>query len=233
MIHPTPLTMWRWLVYGLYKDHGKNAEDYDVGCSCIWKDFELGLLDIGYSKGGITKRKRWNETYISEKEVEKFNENVKIIKKKKKDFVALFRFGNKEKSTSNKVGDFCLIAGTFRFQRGILKKVNIYYRTTEGVTKFLADLILLRDFFKIYLTSVNIEEIEVGFWFTKIYTRYFHVITYYRVCRQVWGKEVNHPCGIGNWARELIVSVKNGKRDFKFCAAKRLAKSFKENYDET
>jgi hypothetical protein len=226
----TPLEMWKRLVYYLYRTWGNNAEDYDVRASCCWDDFNLELPEIGYSRRGITKRKRWYDIYISGDEVEKFNKNVKIIKNKKKDFVALFRFGNKEKITSNKVGDFCLIAGTFRFQKGVLKKVNIYYRTTEGITKFLADLILLRDFFTVCLTSINMKGVEVEFWFTKIYTRYFHIITFYRVCRKLWNEDVTEK--LGKWAIDLLKNVKSGKREFKFCAAKRLAKSFRENCDE-
>lgn len=223
--------MWRLIAYWLFKS-SSNPEAYDISYSCVWEDFELGLDEIGYKKGGFAKSKRWFDIYISWEEVEKFNRSIKIITGKKKDFVALFRFGNKEKKTSNKVGDFCLIAATFRFQRGALKKVNIYYRTTEGITKFLADLILLKGFFKHYLTSVDMKGIEVEFFFTKIYTRYFHVITFFRVCSQVWKEDVREKLK-AKWARDLIESVINEKRDFKFCAAKRLARSFKENYGET
>ncbi len=224
-----PVAMWRLNAIWLYKN-GINPELYDLTYSCIWEDFELELLDIGYRRGGVAKRKRWLDIYISSDEVEKFNRNVKIIKEKKKDFVALFRFGNKEKKTSNKVGDFCLIAGVFRFQKGALKKINIFYRTTEGITKFLADLILLRDFFKLYLTSIDVKGVEVEFFFSKVYTRYFHLITFYRVCKQLWNEDVTEK--LGKWAEDLLKNVKSGKREFKFCAAKRLAKSFKENCDE-
>lgn len=225
----TPLNMWRLLVYWLFKI-GKNPEVYDITYSCIWNDFNLDLSDIGYREGGSSKLKRWYEIYISRDEVEKFYKNVKIIKEKKKDFVALFKFGNKEKHTTNKVGDFCLIAATFRFQRGILKKVNIYYRTTEGVTKFLADLILLKGFFKHYLDFIDMKEIEVEFFFAKVYTRYFHILTFQRVCKLVWNEDVAKK--LGKWAKEMMDDVKSGKRQFKFCAAKRLAKSFMEGCNE-
>ncbi len=231
-----PLEMWKEVVYTIYKSRGKNPEVYDSRLVCSWwEDFNLGLSEIGYSKEGLTKSKRWFKTYISEDEIEKFNRNVMEIIRKKKDFVALFRFGSKQKVTSNKVGDFCLIAATFRFQRGVLKKVNVYYRTTEFVTKFLADLILLNRFFGDYLTSVNMKGVETEFFFSKIYTRYFHIITFYRVCRNVWKEDIRgqFKTDKGKWVGDLIESVISGKRDFKFCAAKRLAKSFKENCDET
>jgi len=118
-----------------------------------------------------------------------------------------------------------LIGATFRFQKGVLKKINIYYRTTEIVTKFLADLILLNDFFKVYLTSINVEGVEVEFFFTKIYTRYFHLMTFYRVCKKLWNEDVTEK--LEKWAGDFLKNVKSGKRQFKYCAAKRLSRSFK------
>jgi len=225
----TPLEMWKNLCYFLYNE-GQNSEKYDIQANCNWSDFELALSDIGYRRGGIAKRKNWFEIYINPEEVEKFNRNLKEVKAKKKTFILLFRFGNKEKSRFNNMRDFCLIGATFRFERGKLKKVNIYYRVTEGVTKFLADLILLRDFFQIYLESLDLNGVKVEFYFTKVYTRYFHVITFYRVCSKVFNEDIRSK--LGKWAWNLIENILDGKRKFKYCAAKRLAKSFLEGEDE-
>jgi len=225
----TPLEMWKNLCYFLYNE-GQNSEKYDIQAICNWGDFNLDLSDIGYRKGGINKRKNWLSIYIDPSEVEKFNRNLKEIQRKKKGFVLLFRFGFKEKSRFNNMRDFCLIAMTCVFERGKLKKINIYYRVTEGVTKFLADLILLRDFFQIYLESLNVNRVKVEFYFTKVYTRYFHVITFYRVCSKVFNEDIRPK--LGKWAWDLIENVLDGKREFKYCAAKRLAKSFLEGEDE-
>lgn len=225
-----PIEMWKSLCYFLYNE-GPNPEKYDIQATCRWNDdFDLALSDIGYRKGGINKRKNWLQIYIDPGEVEKFNRNLKEIQRKKKGFILMFRFGFKEKSRFNNMRDFCLIAMTCRFERGNLKKVNVYYRVTEGVTKFLADLILLRDFFQIYLKSLDVNGVKVEFYFTKVYTRYFHVITFYRVCSKMFDEDVRPK--LEDWAKSLIKNVLEGKRKFKYCAAKRLARSFVEGEDE-
>ena len=231
-MNQTPLEMWKNLVLFLYSTKGQNPTAYDIKGPCIWTNFELGLSQIGYRNEGRIKRKRWYDIYISEEEVLKFNRIVQEIIKKKKDFVACFRFGAKPKRTSNKVGDFCLIAATYVFKSGKLKKVNIFYRTTEVVTKFLADLILLRDLFKGDLNFVDHEGVRVEFFFTKVYTRYFHLLNFYRICKSEFGLDVR--ALIGKWATDFIDNVIKKKKIFKFMAAKRIARKFLEDeYEET
>ena len=105
-MNQTPLEMWKNLVLFLYSTKGQNPTVYDIKGPCTWTNFELGLSQIGYRNEGRIKRKRWYDIYISEEEVLKFNRIVQEIIKKKKDFVACFRFGAKPKRTSNKVGIF-------------------------------------------------------------------------------------------------------------------------------
>jgi len=217
----SPLMLWKQLGYAMFKP-GMNTVRYDIQAACNWEHFYLSFPDAGYKREG-TKYKRLTKTYLNPKEVDKFNRKRMEVIKKKKDFVLLFRFGNEEKNTS-KAGDFCLVASTFIFVKGKLKKVHVYYRTTEVVTKFLADLIFLEDIFSGVL-FLDMDGVEVKFFFTKVYVKYFHLLNFSRICKKLFNEDVTIKI---KWGAALIKKVKEGFLP-KYKAGERIAIRFKED----
>jgi len=216
----SPLVLWHRLASFLFKT-GMNPVNYDIQISCYWEQFLVDYSDIGYKREG-NKLKRLIKTYLLSSEIEKFNRKRLEVVRKKKDFVLLFRFGNQEKNTS-KVADFCLLSATFIFTSGKLRRVHVFYRTTEAVTKFLADLVFLNDIFQNIL-FLDMTNVEVKFFFTKIYIKYFHFLNYVRICKKF---NLEDPSNEYEWGKKLIEKTKRGFSP-KYCAGKRVAEKFRE-----
>ena len=218
-----PLELWKRLNYLIY-EKSRNQDLYSVRESCIWSDFELEYSDIGYRREG-NKLKRLTKTYLNQNEIEKFNKNRLEVLKMKKDSVLLFRFGNEEKvNTKNRIKDFCLVALTVVFIKGKLKGIEVFYRTSEITTKFMADLIFLRDIFS-NLLFLESEGIPVLFYFTKVYSKHYHFLNFVRISKKLFNED---PCDKIIWGTSFVKSIKDGRK-LKYKAAEKVLNLFLES----
>ena len=139
------------------------------------KGLPLNYTDMGYGGGGgkATKEKQLRRNYFNEEEISKINQHmVKRIKGGKKNSSLSAPMKNKEKDEDRQ--GFCMQAVTlshYKFGKNEeYIQINFYYRMTEIVCKFLADLKFLHEVVVPALTKgIKCELRSVTFHFSNIY----------------------------------------------------------------
>lgn len=224
----TVLESWRDLIFS-FTDGRPQLVRFNLMLPCVWDgviENKISIYDLGFSK---MKLSRWYSTYVSKEEVLRFKNLVSQIKKRKGNFVASFRFGNRPKVLiKNQLRDFCLMAATFNFINGKLKEINIFYRTTELITRFLLDIIILDKFFREDL-EINLDGVKVNFIFSKAYIRGPHYVTFFYSGKLIWGDNFDIP---NDKIKKLVSDILENKINIKYNILKKITDRIRIKYAE-